>query len=297
MLHASLSLALLGLGAVQALPTKTVEERSPQTWTFGPPSTSLTPGDPHRSGPPSPWQSGPVFIPGPVGGDIDTGNSGSQRKCDRTDIWCRLHLGDHDSANWSGPSTSSSAGSSSTSEDEDEEGENWSGPSTSSSAGSSSTSEDEEGENWPRRRDGPHLPPDRNQDRKDRIARLETELEALQNKRHKSDSDWDEIDRLRERIERLAGVIDISAPSGSSSTFTPGKAKRQEFSLPTDGSQEFKDFVAGLEQKLERLQNKQYKSAADRDAISELKDILRHVAGVVKAGAPAGGSVTFTPGR
>src|SRR3569833_3245443 len=272
MLHASLSLALLGLGAVQALPTKTEEERSPQTWTFGPPSTSLTPGDPHRSGPPSPWQSGPVFIPGPVGGDIDTGNSGSQRKCDRTDIWCRLHLGDHDSANWSGPSTSSSAG-------------------------SSSTSEDEEGENWPRLRDGPHLPPDRNQNHKDRIARLETELEALQNKRHKSASDWDEIDRLRERIERLAGVIDISAPSGSSSTFTPGKAKRQEFSLPTDGSQEFKDFVAGLEQKLERLQNKQYKSAADRDAISELKDILRHVAGVVKAGAPAGGSVTFTPGR
>ncbi len=75
------------------------------------------------------------------------------------------------------------------------------------------------------------LPEGYNGDRARAIDELERQLEALENKGHKTEEDWDEIRDIKEALKYLAGVTSISAPPGSSSTFHPGRLARR-FKLP-----------------------------------------------------------------
>ncbi|KAK3352797.1 hypothetical protein B0T25DRAFT_455702, partial [Lasiosphaeria hispida] len=67
------------------------------------------------------------------------------------------------------------------------------------------------------------LPPDYNANTKEVIKQLERELIQLQNKRNKTSEDHSEISAIKSALKYLAGIVSISAPPGGSSTFTPGK--------------------------------------------------------------------------
>ncbi|KAK4215324.1 hypothetical protein QBC37DRAFT_281875 [Rhypophila decipiens] len=67
------------------------------------------------------------------------------------------------------------------------------------------------------------LPPDYKTNTKQVIKDLQTRLIKLQNKKNKTPNDVSEIKAIKAALQYLAGIVSISAPDGSSSTFVPGK--------------------------------------------------------------------------
>ena len=253
----SLALALLGLGAVQALPTQqpkeTVEKRAPQI--FGPPSTSFGPGDlPKPNVPCSPltdsWCWWPVTSAPPTTNEGDRfgfgafprseGDAADKTKRDSVDeikreiIELERRLQDLQNL-------------------QDKSREDW------------------EEIRWLRRElerkvgivriiappgtvttftpgkrdvDGDKTKRDSVDEIKREIIELERRLQDLQNLQDKSREDWEEIRWLRRELERKVGIVRIIAPPGTVTTFTPGKRdvdgekeKRQGLIFPGGGGQ------------------------------------------------------------
>jgi hypothetical protein len=138
------------------------------------------------------------------------------------------------------------------------------------------------------------LPPDALTNTKEVIKTLERELIQLQNKKHKTAEDLDDIEAIKGALYYLAGITHISAPPGTGSTFTPGK---RGFSLPPDALTNTKEVIKTLERDLIRLQNKSHKSAEDLDDIEAIKAALYYLAGITHISAPPGTGSTFTPGK
>ncbi|KAK0717915.1 hypothetical protein B0T26DRAFT_741070 [Lasiosphaeria miniovina] len=138
------------------------------------------------------------------------------------------------------------------------------------------------------------LPPDYGTNAKKVIEQLELELEQLQNKRHKSAQDKDDIEAIKGALKYLAGITAISAPPGTGSTFTPGK---RSFSLPPDYASNTKEAIKQLEVTLVKLQNKRNKTAEDKADIQAIKAALKYLAGITSITAPSGTGSTFTPGK
>ena len=138
------------------------------------------------------------------------------------------------------------------------------------------------------------LPPDYNTNTKEVIKSLELQLEQLQNKWHKTRQDLEDIAAIKAALKYLAGIVSISAPPGTGSTFTPGK---RSFILPPDYNTNTKEVIKSLELQLEQLQNKWHKTAEDRDDIEAIKAALKYLVGIVNITAPPGTGSTFTPGK
>lgn len=137
------------------------------------------------------------------------------------------------------------------------------------------------------------LPPDANTDRNHAIDTLELELEALQNKKHKTQEDYEEIADIKAALQYLAGITSISAPPGTGSTFHPGK----RFTLPPDANTNKQHAIDTLELQLEALQNKKHKTAEDYEDIADIKAALNYLAGITSISAPPGTGSTFHPGK
>jgi hypothetical protein len=138
------------------------------------------------------------------------------------------------------------------------------------------------------------LPPDATTNPKKVIITLEKELIRLQNKKNKTQQDRDDIAAIKAALKFLAGITNISAPPGTGSTFTPGK---RSFTLPPDALTNTKEVIKTLERELIRLQNKRNKSAEDIDDIEAIKGALYYLAGITNISAPPGTGSTFTPGK
>ena len=138
------------------------------------------------------------------------------------------------------------------------------------------------------------LPPDYNTNTKEVIKSLELQLEQLQNKWHKTAEDRDDIEAIKAALKYLVGIVNITAPPGTGSTFTPGK---RSFILPPDYATNTKEVIETLELTLEQLQNKKHKTAEDRDDIEALKGALKYLVGIVNITTPPGTGSTFTPGK
>ncbi|KAK4174142.1 hypothetical protein QBC36DRAFT_389196 [Triangularia setosa] len=139
------------------------------------------------------------------------------------------------------------------------------------------------------------LPPDYVTNTKRVIETLQKELIILQNKRRKTKDDIAKIQAIKDALLYLAGITHISAPPGSSSTFTPGK--RDTFKLPPDATTNPKRVIEQLETELIALQNKKNKTKADYDLIADYKAALLYLAGITNISAPPGSGSTFTPGK
>ncbi|KAK4227455.1 hypothetical protein QBC38DRAFT_364276 [Podospora fimiseda] len=138
------------------------------------------------------------------------------------------------------------------------------------------------------------LPPDASTNPKKAIETLETILIHLQNKKHKTKEDKEDIAAIKEALKYLAGIIDIQAPPGTESTFTPGK---RAFVLPPDATTNTKKVIERLEKDLIALQNKRYKTKEDLADIKAIKAALFYLAGITNISAPPGTGSTFTPGK
>ncbi|KAK3990992.1 hypothetical protein QBC44DRAFT_323987 [Cladorrhinum sp. PSN332] len=147
----------------------------------------------------------------------------------------------------------------------------------------------------PGKRDLFKLPPDAASNPKKAIETLELTLIGLQNKRHKTKEDIANIHAIKEALKYLAGIIDIQAPPGTGSTFTPGK--RDLFKLPPDAASNPKKAIETLELTLIGLQNKRHKTKEDLENIAAIKAALKYLAGIIDIQAPPGTGSTFTPGK
>ncbi|KAB5554944.1 hypothetical protein GE09DRAFT_144430 [Coniochaeta sp. 2T2.1] len=137
------------------------------------------------------------------------------------------------------------------------------------------------------------LPPDANTNKQHAIDTLELQLEALQNKKHKTQEDYEEIADIKAALYYLAGITNISAPPGTGSTFHPGK----RFTLPPDANTNKQHAIDTLELQLEALQNKKHKTAQDYQEIADIKAALYYLAGITNISAPPGTGSTFHPGK
>ncbi|KAK4161574.1 hypothetical protein QBC43DRAFT_268466 [Cladorrhinum sp. PSN259] len=146
----------------------------------------------------------------------------------------------------------------------------------------------------PGKRDIFKLPPDAASNPKKAIETLELTLEGLQNKKHKTKEDIANIKAIKEALKYLVGIIDIQAPPGTGSTFTPGK---RAFTLPPDAASNPKKVIATLELTLISLQNKRNKTKEDLEDIAAIKGALKYLAGIIDIQAPPGTGSTFTPGK
>jgi chaperonin cofactor prefoldin len=135
------------------------------------------------------------------------------------------------------------------------------------------------------------LPPDATSNVNKAIDDIEKQLEALQNKRNKTDDDLEEIEDLKAALKYLAGVTQISAPPGSTTTLHPGK----RFTLPP--TSDVNKAIDELEKQLEALQNNPHKTDADRQEIKEIKSALLYLAGISQISAPPGSTTTLHPGK
>ncbi|KAK4188441.1 hypothetical protein QBC35DRAFT_195679 [Podospora australis] len=140
------------------------------------------------------------------------------------------------------------------------------------------------------------LPPDAATNPKRVIEELERQLIALQNKKHKTDEDKEDIELIKAALLYVAGITNISAPPGTGSTFTPGK-RDPAFKLPPDAATNPKRVLVELETRLIALQNKKYKTDEDREDIALIKAAILYVAGITNISAPPGTGSTFTPGK
>lgn len=128
------------------------------------------------------------------------------------------------------------------------------------------------------------------------IAALQAQLIVLQNKEDKSDAELAQIAALQAMIAYKEGIISISAPEGSSSSFNHGR-RQAEFKLPPDYKENTKKVIKELESRLIKLQNKKNKTAADNAEIKSLKAALKYLAGITSISAPPGSESSFTPGK
>ncbi|KAK3318006.1 hypothetical protein B0H66DRAFT_220817 [Apodospora peruviana] len=127
------------------------------------------------------------------------------------------------------------------------------------------------------------------------IAALQQQLIALQNKKNKTDADLQQIAALKAAIAYKEGVLSITAPPGTGSSFTHGR--KRDFILPEDYKTNTKHAIETLEIRLEKLQNKKNKTPQDYSDIKAIKSALKYLAGIVSISAPDGSTSTFTPGK
>ena len=112
------------------------------------------------------------------------------------------------------------------------------------------------------------LPPDANTDRNHAIDTLELQLEALQNRKHKTQDDYEEMADIMAALQYLAGITNISAPPGTGSTFHPGK--RSELGAYADKCGN----LEGAELALESLMQKDHLSFQETFVEEALKSYL-----------------------
>lgn len=118
------------------------------------------------------------------------------------------------------------------------------------------------------------LPPDWNTNTKKVIKELERQLIALQNKKHKSQQDLEDIEALKAALLYIAGITGISAPPGTGSSFTPGK--RDTFTLDTVGAYSSQcPNLAGAELALETLLHKDKLTVEERIIKQKLTAFLK----------------------
>ncbi|KAJ9134157.1 hypothetical protein NKR23_g10350 [Pleurostoma richardsiae] len=92
------------------------------------------------------------------------------------------------------------------------------------------------------------------------------------------------------KVLEAYGICIISPPI---TTIKPSDKKRQTFELPPDPDQDLHDYLAGLEVKLEQLQNKPQKNKEDRKEIERITKILKQFG--IEVSAPPGTTTTITP--
>ncbi|KAM7185350.1 hypothetical protein V8F33_012468 [Rhypophila sp. PSN 637] len=127
------------------------------------------------------------------------------------------------------------------------------------------------------------------------IAALQQQLIVLQNKKNKTDAEVAQMAALQAMIAYKEGILSISAPEGTESSFTHGR--RQTLVLPPDYKTDTKKVIKDLETRLIKLQNKKNKTPNDVSEIKAIKAALKYLAGIVSISAPGGSSSTFTPGK
>ncbi|KAM7216932.1 hypothetical protein V8F06_007695 [Rhypophila decipiens] len=127
------------------------------------------------------------------------------------------------------------------------------------------------------------------------IAALQQQLIVLQNKKNKTDAEVAQIAALQAMIAYKEGILSISAPEGTESSFTHGR--RQTLVLPPDYKTNTKKVIKELETRLIKLQNKKNKTPNDVSEIKAIKAALQYLAGIVSISAPEGSSSTFVPGK
>ncbi|KAK3306529.1 uncharacterized protein B0T15DRAFT_365547, partial [Chaetomium strumarium] len=119
------------------------------------------------------------------------------------------------------------------------------------------------------------LPPDAASNPKKVIAKLELDLERLQNKKSKSQEDLDDIKAIKAALLYLAGITNISAPPGTGSTFTPGK-RAAEFDPNTVGAYASEcPNLEGAELALEALMHKDKPTLEERIIMQQLAAFLK----------------------
>ncbi|KAM7207166.1 hypothetical protein V8F20_002432 [Naviculisporaceae sp. PSN 640] len=128
------------------------------------------------------------------------------------------------------------------------------------------------------------------------VAALQQQLIVLQNKKNKTDADKAQIAALQAMIAYREGIISISAPEGTESSFTHGR-RQIELVLPGDYKTNTKQVIKDLEVRLIKLQNKKTKTPKDVAEIKAIKEALKYLAGIISISAPPGSSSTFTPGK
>ncbi|KAK3338971.1 hypothetical protein B0H65DRAFT_432961 [Neurospora tetraspora] len=138
------------------------------------------------------------------------------------------------------------------------------------------------------------LPADYATNTKQVILQLEKQLVALQNKKNKTSEDIDDIRAIKAALKYLANIDQISASPGSETGFTPGK---RSFSLPGDYASDTKKVILQLEKQLIALQNKKNKTDEDLADIQAIKSALKFLAGIDQISAPPGTETGFVPGK
>ncbi|KAL2260817.1 hypothetical protein VTK26DRAFT_5061 [Humicola hyalothermophila] len=97
----------------------------------------------------------------------------------------------------------------------------------------------------PKQKRGFVLPPDWATNQKEVIRELERQLITLQNKKHKSKQDLEDIEAIKAALLHIAGITNISAPPGTGSSFVPGK--RDTFKLDLNAVGTYADQCPNLE--------------------------------------------------
>ena len=119
------------------------------------------------------------------------------------------------------------------------------------------------------------LPPDYATNTKEVIKQLELELIRLQNKKNKSREDLNDIAAIKAALKYLAGIVSITAPPGTGSTFTPGK-RAVSFNPDTVGTYSaLCPNLDGAELALEALLHKDKPTVEERIIIQKLTAFLK----------------------
>ncbi|KAK3903295.1 hypothetical protein C8A05DRAFT_32988 [Staphylotrichum tortipilum] len=138
------------------------------------------------------------------------------------------------------------------------------------------------------------LPPDYATNTKEVIKALELELIRLQNKPHKTEEDRDDIEAIKGALKYLAGIVSITAPPGTGSTFTPGK-RAVAFNPDTVGTYSSEcPNLAGAELALEALLHKDKPTVEERIIIQKLAAFLKGC-GITIVASPDGTWTTIKP--
>ncbi|KAJ9151092.1 hypothetical protein NKR19_g5030 [Coniochaeta hoffmannii] len=135
------------------------------------------------------------------------------------------------------------------------------------------------------------LPPDANTNKQHAIDTLELQLEALQNKKHKTHDDYEEIADIKAALQYLAGITSISAPPGTGTIFHPGK--RSELTAPSCPDS-LKDNLDGLELAYESLLHQDHLSFQEIIIKEKLKSALLGC-GITIVKSPDGTSTILKP--
>ena len=118
------------------------------------------------------------------------------------------------------------------------------------------------------------LPKQRRDQAQETLKRLQQDLVKLQNKENKSSADKQKIKALQAAIKHLSGVVAISAPPGSSTTFIPGKRDLITFEPIGAFSSQCPKSLEGYKKAIQRLQTIRNPSLDDILNIQRLTHIL-----------------------